>query len=63
MDEPLLFQVLQTHLTDKRTRLMASFVPDELIYALDLTKKNYREFVAVLLLVDVSGKIIRAAVN
>ncbi|KAK0164573.1 hypothetical protein PV328_003188 [Microctonus aethiopoides] len=50
-----LWQALRNHLIDRRTKLMASFVPDELIYTLDLTKKYLNTFIGVVLLIDISS--------
>nr|XP_031835890.1 adenylate cyclase type 10-like [Nomia melanderi] len=47
-------EVLITHRSDKRIRILATFVPDELIYETDISRKNFRKFNAVLALVDVS---------
>lgn len=33
---------------------MATFVPDELIYESDLTKKSFRKFKAVIMVIDMS---------
>lgn len=45
---------MNTHRDDKCTRIMATFVPDELIYERDLSKKNFRKFNAVLGLINMS---------
>ncbi|KAK0182631.1 hypothetical protein PV327_000747 [Microctonus hyperodae] len=50
-----LWQALRSHLIDRRTKVMASFVPDELIYTLDLTKKYLNTFIGVVLLIDISS--------
>ncbi|XP_043258027.1 adenylate cyclase type 10-like [Colletes gigas] len=47
-------EVLKAHRDDKSTKSMATFIPDELIYEPDLTRKNFRKFNAVLALIDVS---------
>lgn len=36
------------------TRMMATFVADELIYETDLSKKNFRKFNSVMALIDVT---------
>ncbi|XP_076634805.1 LOW QUALITY PROTEIN: adenylate cyclase type 10 [Colletes latitarsis] len=47
-------EVLDAHRDDKSTKSMATFIPDELIYEPDLTRKNFRKFNAVMALIDVS---------
>ncbi|XP_076398119.1 adenylate cyclase type 10 [Megachile rotundata] len=53
-DNITLREVLISHRDDKCTRVMATFVPDELIYEPDLTKKNFRKFNSVIALIDVT---------
>ncbi|XP_061936713.1 adenylate cyclase type 10-like [Apis cerana] len=47
-------EVLNTHRHDTCTRTMATFVPDELIYESDLTKKSFRKFKAVIMVIDMT---------
>ncbi|CAK9832185.1 Adenylate cyclase type 10 [Anthophora retusa] len=47
-------EILNAHRDDKCTRTMATFVPDELIYEHDLTKKNFRNFTSVMALFNVT---------
>ncbi|KOC70706.1 Adenylate cyclase type 10 [Habropoda laboriosa] len=47
-------EILNAHRDDKCTRTMATFVPDELIYESDLTKKNFRKFNSVMALFNMT---------
>ncbi|CAK9817291.1 Adenylate cyclase type 10 [Anthophora plagiata] len=47
-------EILNAHRDDKCTRTMATFVPDELIYEDDLTKKNFRNFTSVMALFNMT---------
>nr|XP_033325434.1 adenylate cyclase type 10-like [Megalopta genalis] len=47
-------EVLLTHRMDKCVRTLATFVPDELIYETDISRKNFRKFNVVLAMIDVS---------
>ncbi|KAI4498133.1 hypothetical protein M0802_006619 [Mischocyttarus mexicanus] len=48
-------EALSNHQATKCTRIMATFVPNEIILAKDLTKKITDQFNAILLLLDISG--------
>ncbi|XP_043591180.1 uncharacterized protein LOC122571469 [Bombus pyrosoma] len=47
-------EVLNAHRDDNCTRIMATFVPDELIYESDLSKKNFRKFTAVMAMISLT---------
>ncbi|XP_033315967.1 uncharacterized protein LOC117214193 [Bombus bifarius] len=47
-------EVLNAHRDDNCTRIMATFVPDELIYESDLSKKNFRKFTAVMAMISMT---------
>ncbi|KZC06147.1 Adenylate cyclase type 10 [Dufourea novaeangliae] len=47
-------EVLMTHRNDKCIRTLATFVPDELIYETDISRKNFRKYNAVTALINVS---------
>ncbi|KAK2582765.1 hypothetical protein KPH14_005030 [Odynerus spinipes] len=48
-------EALNIQQTNKCSRIMATFVPNEIVQAKDLTKKIVDKFDAILLLVDISG--------
>ncbi|XP_076547074.1 adenylate cyclase type 10 [Osmia lignaria lignaria] len=47
-------EALNAHRDDMCTRMMATFVADELIYETDLSKKSFRKFKSVIALIDVT---------
>ncbi|RLU22636.1 hypothetical protein DMN91_004914 [Ooceraea biroi] len=53
-DSLTLKQALDLRNADEQIHHMATFVPDEVLYGIDLSKKDFRRFQAVLMFLQIS---------
>lgn len=49
---------MRIHFQNRRTRILATMVPDELVYTVNPTKKEVKTLVGIVFLADVTGQFV-----